>query len=161
MAKFQKGQSGNPATMFKPGNTASKGKGKRVCIGGIPKDAQAKVYAALFHALTLPDKDTADKYLRAKADELPEYGYLIQVYAKGMMGKFGTDVAEKVMDRLFGKARQTTDFNLGAQRGTGLNIVVGDKEAADALRKVISTGAAPADPDPGEADPDTEVDMED
>lgn len=147
MAKFQKGQSGNPATMFKPGNTASKGKGKRVCIGGIPKDAQAKVYAALFHALTLPDKETADKYLRAKADELPEYGYLIQVYAKGMMSKFGTDVAEKVMDRLFGKPKQTTETIFGTRDRAAMQITVGTPEAAEGLRRALETGAQPAPPE--------------
>jgi len=92
-------------------------KGRRPKIKGIPADAQQKVYAALYHALTLPDQATAMDYLSRRAKQLPEFGYLIQIYAKGMMGKNGILYVGDILDRLFGKPKQVADIT--AELGTG------------------------------------------
>lgn len=76
----------------------------------IPEDARDRVFAALYHALTLPDQKTAAEYLNKTAEELPECGYLIQVYAKGMMGKNAGIYTSDILDRLFGKAKQVSEI---------------------------------------------------
>lgn len=86
-------------------------KGRRPKIKGIPADAQQKVYAALYHALTLPDQATAMDYLSRRAKQLPEFGYLIQIYAKGMMGKNGILYVGDILDRLFGKPIQSQELH--------------------------------------------------
>lgn len=123
------------------------GRGRKPGLRSIPKNARDKVYAALYHAITLPDQKTAAEYLNKTAEELPEFGYLIQVYAKGMMSKNAGMYTADILDRLFGKARQTTDLNLGAQQGTSIEIKVGDPAAAAGLQKAIDTGAQPAPPE--------------
>lgn len=83
---------------------------KKPKLRAIPPDAREKVFAALYYALTLPDKAAADAALQKVAQDLPECGYLIQVYARGLMGRNGADVADKILDRLFGKAKQVSEI---------------------------------------------------
>ena len=143
-----------PKVLFSSTNQpASRGNnGRKPKIATVPKDARQRVFGALYHALSLPDKAAADKYLQEQG-ALPEFGYLIQVYAKGLMGKNGWEVAEAIIDRLFGKPKQATDVNIGAQDRTTFQITVGSPEAAAGLRKALDTGAQPAPPeDPAEED---------
>ena len=121
--------------------------GRKPRLKSIPKDAREKVYAALYHALTLPDQKTAAEYLQKVAEDLPECGYIIQVYAKGMMGKAAIAYTSDILDRLFGKPKQTTDMNVGASTGTAVQVTVGTPEAAEGLRHALATGAQPGDPD--------------
>ena len=83
---------------------------------------------ALYHALTLPDQRTAAEYLAKTAKELPEYGYLIQVYAKGMMGKNGYLYVSDLLDRLFGKPKQVTDISADIGLGEPPVIIFGKQE---------------------------------
>lgn len=83
---------------------------KKPKLRSIPPDAREKVYAALYYALTLPDQKTAAEYLNKTAEELPEFGYLIQVYAKGMMGKTAGIYTSDILDRLFGKPKQVSEI---------------------------------------------------
>jgi len=46
-----------------------------------------------------------------------------------------------------GTWRQKQDVNVGTQAGSSIQITVGSQEAADALKKVIATGAQPCDPE--------------
>ena len=143
MGRFEKGNKiGN---RFSATNQPA-GVGRKPKLKSIPPDAREKVYAALYHALTLPDQKTAAEYLNKTAEELPEFGYLIQVYAKGMMGKTAGIYTSDILDRLFGKPKQTTDMNLGARDGQALQIVVGTPEAAEGLQNALRTGAQPAKP---------------
>ena len=52
-----------------------------------------------------------------------------------------------ILDRLFGKPKQTTDMNVGASTGTAVQVTVGTPEAAEGLRHALATGAQPGDPD--------------
>ena len=145
MGKFEKGNKfGN--RFGSDNQPAQRPRGPRK-LKSIPKDAREKVYAALYHALTLPDQKTAAEYLQKTAEDLPEFGYLIQVYAKGMMGKQAGIYTADILDRLFGKARQTTDMNVGASNGAAVQVTVGTPEAAEGLRHALATGAQPGDPD--------------
>lgn len=144
MGKFQKGNKFGHrfSSTDQPQNP-----GRKPTLKSIPADARDKVYAALYHALTLPDQKTAAEYLNRAAEELPECGYLIQVYAKGMMGKMASVYITDILDRLFGKPKQTTETTIGTQTGSAIQITVGSQEAADALKKVIATGAQPREPE--------------
>ena len=84
--------------------------GRKPKLKSIPVDAQDKVYAALYHVLTISDVKEAKAYMEKLAEDLPECGYLIQVYAKGLMGKNAIVYASDIMDRLFGKARQVNEI---------------------------------------------------
>lgn len=141
---FEKGN--KVGRQFTAENQPRKQRGPRK-LKSIPKDAREKVYAALYHALTLPDQKTAAEYLQKTAEDLPECGYIIQVYAKGMMGKNAAAYTSDILDRLFGKPKQTTDMNVGASTGTAVQVTVGTPEAAEGLRHALATGAQPGDPD--------------
>ena len=107
MAKFEKGNKiGHRFTSDnQPANVGRKPK-----LKSIPKDAQDWVYSALYHALTLESGEAAGMYLMKAAKDLPECGFLIQVYAKGLMGKNALSYASDIMDRLFGKAKQVSEI---------------------------------------------------
>lgn len=92
----------------------------------IPKDAQERVFAALYHALTLESGEAASMFLRKVAADLPECGFLIQVYAKGLMGKNALSYASDILDRLFGKAKQVTDMSITGGDGGDLGIRIVD-----------------------------------
>ena len=121
------------------------GKGKKPRLKSIPQNAREKVYAALYHALTLPDQKTAADYLQRIAEELPEFGYLIQVYAKGMMGKMAVAYTSDILDRLFGKPKQAKDITMHGSLG-GVNITLTDPDAAEGLRRALENGGQPAPP---------------
>lgn len=144
MGKFEKGNKvGHRFTSEdQPGNAGRKPK-----LKGIPKDAQDRVYAALYQALTLDSAEAASMYLMKVAKDLPECGFLIQVYAKGLMGKNALSYASDIMDRLFGKPKQTTENIIGTRDRAAMQIVVGTPEAAEGLRRALETGAQPAPPE--------------
>ena len=124
MGKFQKGNKiGN---RFSADNQPD-GRGRKPKLRAIPADARDKVYAALYHALTLPDQKTAADYLNKVADELPECGYLIQVYAKGMMSKNAGIYTSDILDRLFGKPKQVSE--IGFTKEVPVIVTASEKDA--------------------------------
>lgn len=127
MPKIDKDWNPGRATRFSRENQPAK-RGRKPKLKSIPDDAREKVYAALHHALSMPDQKTAAEYLRKTADELPEYGYLIQIYAKGMMGRSGYLYVTDLLDRLFGKPRQVTDITADIGLGEPPVIVFGRRE---------------------------------
>ena len=117
MAKFSKdNQPSRKAPPFSSTNQPAN-RGRKPKLKSIPPDAREKVLEVMWHALTLPDQKTAMDYLKREANELPQYGYLIQCYAKGMMGKNSILYISDILDRLFGKPKQVTDIT--ADIGTG------------------------------------------
>jgi len=56
----------------------------------------------------------AKAYLESDAvqDELPEYGFLLQLALKSLISKTGWLTAVDIMDRLFGKPRQEIQADL-------------------------------------------------
>ena len=111
LKRLPKGQSGNPA-----------GRQQKLAnaIAGIPPDAQKKVYDVLHHALALPNVNAAKEYLEGEAQAcIGEYGFLLQIAIRSLMGKTGWLTANDILDRLFGKPKQTTQLSGG--------ISVGDK----------------------------------
>lgn len=107
MGKFEKG---NKIGHRFSATDQPRNPGRKPKLRSIPEDARDRVFAALYHALTLPDQKTAAEYLNKTAEDLPECGYLIQVYAKGMMGKNAGIYTSDILDRLFGKAKQVSEI---------------------------------------------------
>lgn len=96
--EYQKGQSGNP-----------NGRPPKLCniIKKIPNDAQERVYATLYEAMTCSSKDESRKTI--EASDWGEFGFIKAIAIKGLMGKNGWQVLSDIMDRLFGKAKQTME----------------------------------------------------
>lgn len=109
MPKINKDWNPGRHTQFSSTNQP-KNRGRKPKLKSIPDNAREKVMEALYHALSLQDKETAIAYLNKKAEELPEFGYLIQVYAKGMLGKNAVAYVSDLLDRLFGKPKQVADI---------------------------------------------------
>lgn len=119
LRQFKKGESGN-----------KKGRPKSMAnqIEAIPKDAQRKVYEVLHHALALPNKKEAQKYLVSQEveDALGEYGFLLQVALLALIGKQGWLTACDILDRLFGKPKQTTTLSGNLSLGEKPTIAFGE-----------------------------------
>lgn len=128
MPKIDKDWNPGRATQFSSTNQPKGRRGRKPKLKSIPDDARDKVMEALYHALTLPDKETAVAYLNKKAEELPEFGYLIQVYAKGMLGKNAVAYVSDLLDRLFGKPKQVTDISADIGLGDPPTIIFSKKE---------------------------------
>ena len=128
MPKIDKDWNPGRATQFSSTNQPKGRRGRKPKLKSIPADARDKVMEALFHALTLPDQRTAMEYLKKEAKDLPEFGYLIQVYAKGMMGKNGYLYVSDLLDRLFGKPKQVADITADIGLGDPPVIVFGNSE---------------------------------
>ena len=127
MPKIDKDWNPGRHTQFSSTNQP-KNRGRKPKLKNIPADAKERVMEALFHALTLPDQKTAAEYLSKTAKELPEYGYLIQVYAKGMMSKNGYLYVSDLLDRLFGKPKQAAEITADIGIGDPPVIVFGNSE---------------------------------
>ena len=112
LKRTPKGQSGNPA-----------GRPKKLAttIASIPPDAQRRVYDVLHHALALPNVNAAKEYLESDETQacIGEYGFLLQIAIRSLISKTGWLTANDILDRLFGKPKQTTQLSGG--------ISVGDK----------------------------------
>ena len=104
---IKKGTSGNPAG--RPPALANQ-------IKSIPKDAQVKVYEVLHHAISLPNVKAAREYLESDAvqDSLGEYGFMLQIALKSLIGKSGWLTVCDILDRLFGTPHRsiTADLSL-------------------------------------------------
>jgi len=124
----KKGESANPAG--RPKTLAG-------AIKSIPRDAQVRVHEVLHHALALPNVKAAERYLKSEEVQaaLPDYGFLLQIAVRSLMSKQGWLTAMDILDRLFGKPKQTTQTNVLGR------IDVGDKPVI-----MFAAEAPPAQP---------------
>ena len=93
----------------KPGETHNPhGRPKKLvtAIKSLPADMQEQVYGVLAFALTLPDMESAKKYLECKQGQLGKYGIVLQVAIKQLNKEgWGFNAMMDIMDRLYGKPR--------------------------------------------------------
>lgn len=122
---IKKGQSGNPAG--RPPTLAG-------MIKSIPKDAQVRVHEVLHHALALPNVKAAEQYLKSEEVQagLGEYGFLLQIAVRSLMGKQGWLTAVDILDRLFGRPKQAITGDLSVDMEEPPVIVFGTPPAPDA-----------------------------
>ena len=107
-------------------------------IKKIPNDMQVKVYSVLAFALTLPDMQSARKYLESEQGELGQYGFVLQIAIKQLLKDgWGWSALMDIMDRLYGKPKMSADINA---KGDGLTIVVKSQEEKDKLDNMGGMG---------------------
>lgn len=90
-------------------------------IKEIPEDSREQFYKILWLAISMRDVKTASEYLKMKAEELPEYGFVLQLCIRELMGKRGFQALMEIADRIWGKPVQATTIE---HKGEPFNIVV-------------------------------------
>lgn len=118
----------------KPGETHNpKGRPPKLknAIKKLPKDMQEKVMGVLAFALTLPDTNSAKKYLEYQSGELGEFGFVLQVAIKQLTKEgWGFNAMMDIMDRLYGKPRISAEVQHSG--GITLNIQT-DEDTKDMI----------------------------
>lgn len=118
----------------KPGETHNpKGRPPKLknAIKKLPRDMQEKVMGVLAFALTLPDTNSAKKYLEYQSGELGEFGFVLQVAIKQLTKEgWGFNAMMDIMDRLYGKPRISAEVQHSG--GITLNIQT-DEDTKDMI----------------------------
>lgn len=94
-------------TQFSSNNQPkNNGRKKKLCnvIEDIPANAQMLVYGKLWQALKCSSKKEATELLKEEAEELGDYGFILQIAIETLSGKNGWNALMDIFDRLFGKA---------------------------------------------------------
>lgn len=99
--KWKKGQSGNP-----------KGRPRKLetVMRDIPPEAQQRIFSVLHQALKLPDEKAAREFV--EKEDLGDYGFLLKIVLRSLAGKNGWQTACDILDRLFGRPKQSTDMDV-------------------------------------------------
>lgn len=101
-------------------------------IKALPPHMQEDIHGILGYALTLKSEEEAKRYLEAKAGELGQYGFLMQIAIRQLSNKnYGWGAAMDIMDRLFGKPRQSAEVK---HTGEAMTIVVKNEEEAGKIQ---------------------------
>ena len=124
---FEKGQSGNPATQFKPGGVGNpRGPKPKIITAinlkleeqGFETAQKVEIVEAYTRLLNMPLAKVAaiankNIFYKEKEsgqiiylEEGDEYPMLYRMVAKEMLGKNGANMLENMLDRAFGKAKE-------------------------------------------------------
>lgn len=103
-------------------------------IKDLPPHMMEDIHGILGYALTLESEAEAKRYLEAKAEELGQYGFLMQIAIRQLSNKnYGWGAAMDIMDRLFGKPRQSAEVK---HTGDSINIIVKSPEEAEKIKNL-------------------------
>ena len=95
-------------------------------IKDLPPHMMEDIHGILGYALTLESETEAKRYLEAKAEELGQYGFLMQIAIRQLSNKnYGWNAAMDIMDRLYGKPRQSAEVK---HTGEGISIIVNNED---------------------------------
>ena len=96
--KWKPGQSGNP-----------KGRPKKFesQFDQCSREIQEKIRERLHQALSCSDKDEALAILDVNDGSLGEYGFVLQIAARGLMSKGGMGSLQQIYEMLYGRLPQT------------------------------------------------------
>lgn len=109
------------SSTYQPNNN---GRPRKVdtAIRGIPKDAQQLIYEQLHRALECSTKAEAVELLKSHTTE--RYGFVFELAVYHLNGKNGWQTFSDILDRLFGKPRQTSEVSLNTHDlSLDLNII--------------------------------------
>lgn len=98
--QFQKGESGNPSG--RPPRLINK-------IEKLPKEAKEMVYARLWDAIRTDNIAGLRQYMDEEGAD-GECGMILQMAARQLRSKHGWKALNDILDRLFGKPKQTTEI---------------------------------------------------
>lgn len=102
------------STQFSSTNQpARNGRKKKLCnvINDIPDDAQRLVYARLWQAVQCRNKNEAISLLEKEAEELGEYGFVVQIAIEALVSKNGWTALMDIFDRVIGKPKTAADLS--------------------------------------------------
>lgn len=103
-------------------------------IKKLPSTMMEDVYGILGYALTMNSEEEAKKYLTAKGEELGKYGFVMQIAIRQLSNKnFGWGAVNDILDRLFGKPRQSAEVK---HTGEGISIIVNSEEEKQKLESM-------------------------
>ncbi len=96
---------------------ANNGRKKKLSnmVKSIPEDAQTKIYETLYAAIRQPNREAAQLIIEEGQDELGEYGLILQIAARNLIGKNDMATLNDILDRIFGKPKQQGEFNLNGK----------------------------------------------
>ena len=99
--QFQKGVSGNP-----------NGRPPKLInmVERLPREAREVVYGRLWQAIQMPNVKEAAQFLEEGATE-GDCGIILQIAARQLRSKYAWNTLKDIMDRLFGKPKQTTEIS--------------------------------------------------
>lgn len=98
---------------FKPGEvTNPAGRPPLLCnvLKNLPPDAQKQAMDVLWTAISQRDTETAKKFLKKSAEELPECGFALQIAIRALTSSQGWYALMDIYDRLWGKPKQTAEL---------------------------------------------------
>ena len=105
-------------------------------IKAIPEDAQKKVYAVLWTAISMPNVKEASKYISKEADNLPECGFVLQIALRELQGKNGFKALMDILDRLFGKPKTNAEVTLDG-KVQGITVTVDNPDTEQKLQHLL------------------------
>lgn len=116
----------NPTHKFPSGDAHPRNGGRPrkvdTAIRGVPKDAQLLIYKQLHRALECSTKAEAIDLLKSHTTD--RYGFVFELAVYHLNGKNGWQTFSDILDRLFGKPRQTSDVSLNTgDLSLDLNII--------------------------------------
>lgn len=117
---------------YKPGETGNpNGRPRKLskAIKSIPPDAQEKIYAILFTAMTFKNVREATAYIQSQDSTDFKYGFILQIAVKTLAGKNGWLALNDILDRLFGKPRQSAEIMHSGS--IGVNIITDEETKAN------------------------------
>lgn len=106
-------------------------------IKSIPEDAQKKVYAVLWTAISMANVKEASKYISKEADNLPECGFALQIALRELQGKNGFKALMDILDRLFGKPKSSTEVTLDG-KVQGITVTVDNPDTEQKLQQLLN-----------------------
>lgn len=100
-------------------------------IKDLPPHMMEDIHGILGYALTLESEEEAKKYLEEQSGKLGQYGFLMQIAIRQLSNKnYGWGAAMDILDRLFGKPRQSAEVK---HTGDSMTIVVQSKDEAERI----------------------------
>lgn len=128
--QFRKGESGNPNG--RPPRLISR-------IEKLPKEARDIVYSRLWEAIKNDNIAGLARYMdEAGADG--ECGMVLQMAARQLRSKYGWKALNDILDRLFGKPKQTTEIANSGGQPFELKVVQTSEDIKDKVNEYLNGG---------------------